>query len=482
VKKLSFLMIVIIGIITFGCEAENSDNLDDNESNSTTSYYFDTDSDTTIETDSDDINSNINENNNDESGSLDVNLAPVITEIVFSELDNNEFLLTATVEDDKDLVSDLTILWQIVEGDFTFEKYEVVDNKIIASFSNYESSGIVNLIVADTENQEINFRYIIQAPNTNIISINKEDLENMDEQKQALTLINYYRENSGLNALNLNELLDNSALGHANYLSENQILGHVQTEGYTAFTGETASDRAVNSSYSSRMVSENLSTGSTAIDSVNELMSAIYHRIGFLSFDIDEIGIGYKTYDSNFNVYVYNMANSNISNLCNQDEFSGYGTYNYGICADFDFKIDNNLYIEAKNILQKNNTEVVTFPFNGQIDFQPIFNDNETPDPTPNLNISGNPISIQFNPAFYDENSIEIQSFELKNKDSDTILETWELNKVIDINAKFSSLEFAFFPIEKLEWNTNYKATFRYTTSNNEAITKVILFKTAESE
>ena len=193
--------------------------------------------------------------------------------------------------------------------------------------------------------------------------------------------------------------------------------------------------------------------------SINSLMTAIYHRFGILTFTKNEVGIGF-TQDSRelTRNFVHNTGNSNLNSLCQQDNYIS-GRYYYKVCADLEHRIESDDFNNAINDIKKKNPKYVIWPTKNSIDNLYKFG-NEFPDPMPDYNQTGNPISIQFNDYYY-SNDIKMLSFKLfKNKKE--IKETRILTKETDPNKSFSKYEFALFPLKVLEKNTTYNIVFKY--------------------
>jgi len=234
---------------------------------------------------------------------------------------------------------------------------------------------------------------------------------------------------------------------------------HKEKNGKEGFTGINASDRAIAQGYFSNNVGEGLSHRKTAKMSINGLMTAIYHRFGILSFTKNEVGIGF-TQDSRelTRNFVHNTGNSNLNYLCQHDNYIS-GRYYYKVCADLGHKIENDDFTNAINDIKKKNPKYVIWPTKNSIDNLYKFS-GEVPDPMPDYNQTGYPISIQFNDYYY-PNDIKMQSFKLfKNKKE--IKETRILTKETDPNKHFSKYEFALFPLNVLEKNTTYNVVFKY--------------------
>ena len=213
-----------------------------------------------------------------------------------------------------------------------------------------------------------------------------------DSNLTIIDRLNSIRDAVGLNSLKTNIVLKNSASNHVKYLIENNETGHNENPKNSKYTGVDPTNRAIYVGYLSRKVLENLSVGQDSNESsFDGLMGAIYHRYGFLAFDIDEIGFTQKD-----KVYVYNMGNSKLNKLCSQDSFNDSSKYYVGACADSELKIEATAYEEALNSLIDSSEDYVLYPYNNQEDVTPSFYE-EIPDPLPNQSVSGIAISIEFN-------------------------------------------------------------------------------------
>ncbi len=298
------------------------------------------------------------------------------------------------------------------------------------------------------------------------------------EDSTAITTLNNLRESIGLNKLTQNQLLDNSALNHATYLNDNNLSGHIEEENKESFTGINPVDRTTYVGYKSQKILENVSVGQEdETASIDGLMGAIYHRIAFLAFDIDEIGYGDKNKH-----YVYNMGNSKLNTLCDKESFDGVGVYYTNVCSDKDFKIEYNTYNTALSSVALVNPSLIVYPYNNQTNVTPVFYE-ESPDPLPNQSVSAIPISVAFNSYDFNTSKLTVENFELHNQkdellelvlfeDGDSILK--ETN---DINHEFSPFDFAIFPKQRLDYNTTYSAQFTYT-YDNKSFTKKWSFTT----
>ena len=112
--------------------------------------------------------------------------------------------------------------------------------------------------------------------------------------------VNRIRSDAGLPLLVRSTALDNAARAHTGYLDRHREPGktahglsaHSQQPGLEGFSGETPTARALAAGYPHRDVLENVSMGYADDTSALEgLMGAIYHRLTFLDFEADELGL-----------------------------------------------------------------------------------------------------------------------------------------------------------------------------------------------
>ncbi|MFT7880485.1 MAG: CAP domain-containing protein [Sulfurimonas sp.] len=292
--------------------------------------------------------------------------------------------------------------------------------------------------------------------------IEPEPLNYDFQRSQALHYLNRLRNATGLIPLQREPILETAAQNHARYLIENDQLSHTQIRTDKSFTGVTPADRAIYTGYRSNFVTENISTNNRDYKaSIDNLFSAIYHRFAFLDFKIDQIGIGLlqnSTQRSDI-AYVYNMGLSSINRLCGGETFQGQGKYIYGICKDKNYKIKASRYTSAVSNVGLRNRKVVVYPYDEQKDVPPAFFD-EIPDPLPNHRVSGFPISVSFNTAYFKK--IEILSFELYDQKRQKVSNTLLFDHTSDPHGKFKKFEYALFPLERLAWNSKYDVKLRY--------------------
>jgi len=181
--------------------------------------------------------------------------------------------------------------------------------------------------------------------------------------------INYRRSQIGVPAVAQNAQIDNAALGHSEYQRVNNLMSHDQEPGRQGFTGADLGARLnaagytldLNTGYAFGEVISGTNNGS-GFFMVEELITAIYHRFVIFEPKFREIGTGAATNSRGYHYFTANFASRN-----------GYGP---GI---------------ARNAL-------VTWPFNGQTGVAPnFFSNTEQPDPVPDRNEVGYPISVHAN-------------------------------------------------------------------------------------
>jgi len=322
------------------------------------------------------------------------------------------------------------------------------------------------------------YLYVIaEAPLQRVVVREEPLIDNQTEEQKALEYLNYLRVNSGLIPLRENSHLKLAAKNHANYLIQNSLIGHSEDRNNIGFTGKFGSNRAIFAGYKTSMVIENISNNNfSAKESIDGLMSAIYHRFGFLDFNIDEIGIGISQNINNRyeSAFVYDMGSFNLENLCKKEvNNQNFKTYVEGICNNKSIRVDGELFTKALNSNRLKNSKVVIYPFDGQTDIPPAFYD-ELPDPLPEYSVSGFPISISFNEAFFKD--IKLLEFKLFKGEKE-ITKTKIYSKESDPNRRLKNGEFALFPLKRLDWNSRYKVVVKYL-SNRKIYKKVWHFKT----
>lgn len=404
--------------------------------------------------------------------------------------------------------------------------------------------------------------------------------------------VNALRERAGLPGVAASDTLAMAAARHASYLDTNRdptsppagISAHRQQPGSPGFSGEKPGDRAVASGYPHHAVLENVSMGYDDLDTaLDGLMSAIYHRLTFLNFAVDEFGAargersrvfllgrsdlhavceqpprqalfqtpvdclgqtmtrdGYRQLCASLPgaalhrpSHPFSCANGQrldagfMARICSAPpaaaRFRGVGRY-YLPCGD-GTRVDadwfdglcarpphaakargSGAYVDICTPLQRVDAEwlsdycsalpnaqrytdsgtyrrpcadgldlraeflddldqkrladqptIVTWPPNGADEVAPAFFIEE-PDPLPDLEVAGNPVSLQINPAAYDQ--VELAAFILNRSDDGDAepIAVRLLDAQSDPHGLLTSHEFALFPLQRLDWGRRYDA------------------------
>jgi len=278
---------------------------------------------------------------------------------------------------------------------------------------------------------------------------------------ETLSYLNDLRRGAGLQPLHANRLLAKAAKAHARYALRVQRYSHHERKGIPGYTGKTPADRAVYAGYPCRFVMENIAVNTIGAKStVDNLLSAIYHRFLFLGFDIDEIGQGDASTRKKRaiqQVHVFDMGARAMASLCRQEYTLHNGIYYLtGLCADRDKKIPQSAYEDARATLRKANGRIVIYPYANQHDVPPAFY-NETPDPLPGYKVSGFPVSVEFNPYYF--HKIKMLSFKLYN-DAGKEIKSRLIDHLRDPNGKLEPNEYALMPLARLRYATQYRAVF----------------------
>lgn len=237
--------------------------------------------------------------------------------------------------------------------------------------------------------------------------------------------INYRRGQIGLSALARSSIIDTAAQGHSDYQRLNNEVTHVQTVGKPGYTGDTLQHRL--EAAGERFTSTNAigeiiaaATGGTGFNMAEELITAIYHRFVMFEPVFQELGTGAATTSAN---YTYFTA-----------DFVTNGSYGTGLAAG----------------------TLATWPFNNQTQVPPnFFSDREEPDPVPDANEVGYPVSVHTNGT----RTLTVQSFTIRAHGAATDLATRLLVRGQDANTTMTSVA-AIVPLSRLASGTTYDVSF----------------------
>jgi uncharacterized protein YkwD len=235
--------------------------------------------------------------------------------------------------------------------------------------------------------------------------------------------INFRREQAGVPTVTQNSRLDTAAQGHSDWQRRNNKVSHEQVAGTSGFTGVTMRDRLTAAGYT---FSGNFAYGEViaatsnrnGFEMVDELITAIFHRFVILEPVFKEVGTGAATTSAN---YVYFTANFTSNN--------GYGP---GV------------------------TSILTWPFSGQAGVtRDFFSDTEAPDPVPNANQVGYPISVHANIT----SVLTVQTFTVRPRGG-AVLPVVLLSKATDSRPETPNSAAAIIPLQPLAAATTYDVSF----------------------
>lgn len=235
--------------------------------------------------------------------------------------------------------------------------------------------------------------------------------------------INYRRSQVGLTPLVRNSLIDNAALGHSNYLNSNSVVVHNQIKGKPGFTGETLYDRLTASGYGVTSVWGEVIAGvasNSGFYMAENLITAVYHR--FLIFEpiFKEGGAGAAVNNSGYAYFTTDLA--------------GNSRYGPGLPAG----------------------QIVSYPFSGQTKVATSFSSNEEePDPVPNQDVVGYPISVHAN---FDA-TLSVTTFTVRQRGAGADLTVRLLSKETDAVNTSRSVA-AIIPLAPLLAATTYDVSF----------------------
>jgi uncharacterized protein YkwD len=251
-----------------------------------------------------------------------------------------------------------------------------------------------------------------------------------DNATDGVNWLNYRRKQVGIAELARSAVLDAAALGHSNYQRSNNTITHDQTAGLTGFTGAKLLDRVRAAGYplgNGYAIGEVISatTNTSGVYQAEELITAIYHRYVIFDPAFREIGAGSATISGGYT----------------------YFTVNFGAAGSL-------------NTIGRG--QIVTYPVNNQTGVPlNFYSDTEAPDPVPNQNLVGYPISVHADSQANSEDTVAVQSFTVAPRGG-TALSTRLLSYQAGTNNNIKGAA-AIIPLSPLAAATTYDVSFRGT-------------------
>ena len=233
---------------------------------------------------------------------------------------------------------------------------------------------------------------------------------------------NYRRSQIGLSPLVRNSLIDSAALGHSSYLNLNNTVAHEQVQGKPGFTGVTLGDRLAKAGYVVTSLQGEVIAGASNTSGfylAEELVTAIYHRFVIFEPLFKEGGAGAAVSGTGYAYFTTDLASNR--------------NYGPGLTAG----------------------QIVTYPFSGQQKVAVSFSsDNESPDPVPNQDVVGYPISVHANYG----TPVSVAAFSVRQRGAAADLAVRLLISSNDVHTPVSAA--SIIPLAPLNANTSYDVSF----------------------
>jgi hypothetical protein len=143
-------------------------------------------------------------------------------------------------------------------------------------------------------------------------------------------------------------------------------------------------------------------------------------------------------------------------------KYTDSGRY-YLSCNNAQHKISVEYMQQLDQQRYAENPRYIAWPFANMHNVDVAFY-TEIPDPLPDLSESGYPFSLQFNPDKIKQVHILKVDFayqSLSDKNWVAVPQLRQLTAKTDPHKKFSPLQFAWFPLQKLRWGTQYRVTVK---------------------
>lgn len=291
--------------------------------------------------------------------------------------------------------------------------------------------------------------------------------EDANTAKQALIYLNAIRHELKLPVLIQNPALQKSAAGQATYQVVNNQQGHQQASNLLQFTGEWPNDRAYASGYHSHIAEVISYNSARPTQFIDDLMSAIYHRLSLLDMGQNEVGVSVVRDDEGFikSALVANLGNKHLNQACQTPYTFANGTVIYtGLCKNAK-PLAQSTVEKIQQTTAQLSPKILVWPKSGAT-VQPVFYE-ENPDPLPQCNVSGYPVHIQVNPNYWGKIHFKPNSFTLVDLDSGVSIPAISIfNNLSDPHTKEDKTAperwWAYFPQERLAWGRRYQAQVQW--------------------
>jgi hypothetical protein len=272
-----------------------------------------------------------------------------------------------------------------------------------------------------------------------------------------LSYLNSIRESSGTSALSYSKSLSFASRKHSIYLAKNGEYSHFESPYKRFFFAKSPWERIVKAGYQTKAVVENISFGERSYrDSIDKIMATLYHRLAFLDIKVNQIG--YSKYQK---VYVYDMSNSKVANLCKRDWRSSHSTSEIiNICKDGN-RIPKEQFSKAIYRVKRASKSLIIYPYPNQ---KGVALKLEKERPAFSNRGYGIPISVCFNDSYY--RGVKLK--ELKLYRGSKLIKGRVVTFRNDRNKKIDKNCFILLPYHSLASGSKYKVKLRATSKGRE--------------
>jgi len=249
-----------------------------------------------------------------------------------------------------------------------------------------------------------------------------------DMAADGFNWFNFRRQQMGLAPVARNAQVDKAALAHSNYQAINDFITHDEVSTRRGFTGATVFQRLQSAGYTLPVNDRDYAYGEvisatgdkSGVNAAEELITAIYHRFVIMEPKFLEAGAGIATGSSGYTYFTTNFGSTDLNR-------GGLGT-----------------------------GRMATYPIADQQNLPVVFYSNqEEPDPIPDRNEVGYPVSVHANIT----SIIKVSSFTI-NPRGGTPLPTRLLTYETDRENFERPSTAAIIPLNVLQPQTDYDVRF----------------------
>lgn len=142
----------------------------------------------------------------------------------------------------------------------------------------------------------------------------------LKKQLAGLDRTNVYRRSAGLAELTIDEKLTRAAQGHAEYIDQTRMIGHLQDKARPGFTGKDPAARATAAGYRWMVIMENVAGVPDPTRAVDSAMASVYHRLPLINHEVRDVGFGFSPKAT---VTMFGLAAKDYVIICPGDNTTG---------------------------------------------------------------------------------------------------------------------------------------------------------------